>query len=632
LLHRHLDETEIWADPRVSWHLTAVNPSLVPHLRAARAPSRLDGPCAWAAWLLPLVLGVWTASGDAGWADDLAVLRDLGGVPVGSEGVLSTVSSQLIRLMPVGGQLLRASLLGVIALSACAWLSYGLIRDLLDTHEPFALNPLLALIGSQLWATDPETLADASRLGGPAIPLLVMLAGLHAMRELSDARAFSLVGVLIALAAAENHAAGVVLGVAFGVRVLCAGRRLRPSFVHAWLAGLCGTLALCCGWRVLRPFAALGDIDLGFDTPLALVAPKEAPLDGVLAFTEALSDLWLARLGVVTLLLALAGAVWVSLRSSELRRAVAPWSFIAALGGSLPLSIFASRPQWLELLALASSLGVVVFVPLALRASVGWLWSCRLPFARPASVLAITFAVTVVLQHVDELTLAEPVLPLAAESWTEEALGNVPPRSLVLVQTPALALRLMAARVLRGERPDVIVVPAPFLSSGAFMERLLALEPELSPLLRQLTVHGVADEYSLSRLSDLRPLFVELDAAWDTRLLEHLRPEAMWFSFSPHALGASERREGMARSHAALQRVWHAAPSKDPMTRRALAASASQQAVLLAALGDRRDALRSLRIVSRLEPQDPLVLELGSRIDQTLRGRVAINDLLGSAK
>lgn len=579
-----------------------------------------------------MTLGIWTASGDAGWADDLAVLRDLGGVPVGSEGALSTLSSQLVTLMPVGSRLLRAGLLGVVALSCCAWLFYGLLRDLLDTHEAFALNPLLALIGCQLWATDPDTLAGVARIGGPAISLLVILAGLRVMRDLSDARAFSVLGALIALSAAESHAAGAVLAAAFGVRVLAAGRRLSPPFLHAWLAGLCAMFAVCCGWRWLRPLAAPGALDLGFDTPPGLLETQEASMDGVLAFAQGLSDLWLTRLGVVTLFLGLAGAVWASLRSAELRRAIAPWGFIAALGGSLPLPIFASRPEWLALLGLASSLGVVAFVPVALRATVGWLWSCRLPFARPASVLVLTFAITAVLQHVDEQTLEEPAPALAAESWTEEALGKLPPRSLVLVQTPALALRLMAARVLWGERPDVLLVPAPFLSSGAFMERLLAAEPELSPLLRQLTVHGVADEYSLCQLADLRPVMVELDPAWETRLLEHLRPEPMWLAFSPHALGRSERREGMALSHAAFRHVWHAEPGKDPSTRRALAASASHQAVLLAALGDRKDALRLLRIARRFDPEDPLALELGVRLEQTSRGRIAINDLFGPVK
>lgn len=614
------------------WELATVNPSLVPQLCPPRAPSRLDGPCAWAAWLLPLILGIWSANGHAGWLDDLAVLRDLGGVPVGSEGVLSTVSTQLITLLPVGGQSLRASLIGVVALSACSWLFYGLLRDFLDAHEPFGQSPLLALIGCQLWATDPDTLADATRMGSPAVALLVILAGLRAMRDLSDARAVSLLGALIALAAAESHAAGVMLAAAFGAAVLASRGRLSPACLHAWLGGLCTMSVLCCGWRVLGPLAVPGDVDLGFETPPGLVASKEVTVDGAFAFAQGLSELWLARLGVVTLLLGLAGAAWALLRSAELRRAVAPWALIAALGGLLPLSIFASRPQWLALFSLASSLSIILFVPLALRAGVGWLWSCRLPFARPAGVLAITFAITLVLSHVDELTCAEPTPALAAESWTEEALGKLPPRSLLLVRTPALAMRLMAARVLSGERPDVVVVPAPFLSSGAYMERLLTLEPELSPLLRQLTVHGVADEYSLCRLADLRPVFVELDPAWDTRLLEHLRPEPTWLGFSPHALGASERQEGMARSYAAIRRLRQANPGKDPTTSRALASSASDQAVLLAALGDRGDARRLLRVVRRLEPADPLALELGARLDQTSRGRVAINHLLEPAK
>lgn len=581
--------------------------------------------------MLPLILGIWTATSDSAWAGDLSVLRDLGGLPVGSEGLLSTLATQLVTSVPVGGRLLRAGLLGVIALAACGWLSYGLIRDLLDAHEPFALNPLLALIGCQLWAIDPDTLGETSRIGGPALALLIILASLRSMRDLSDARVFPLLGALTALGAAENHAAGVVLALTFGVRVMAAGRRLKPVLLHGWLTGLFATTAVCWGWRASRPWLTRGEIDLGFAAPARLVI-EEVPVDGIVAWVQRLPELWLERLGPVTLCLALAGFVWVLLRSAELRRAMAPWLFMAGLAGLLPLAPITAHAPWLALLALSSTLGIAPFVALALVVAVRGLWACRLPFARPASVLAVSFALTLVLQHLDELAPAEAASALAAESWTEEAFGTLPPRSLILVQTPAVALRLLAARVLDGARPDIVIVPAPFLSSGAFMEQLLGREPELSPLLRQLTVHGLADEYSLSGLADVRPVFVELDPRWDARLLEHLRPEPMWLGFAPHALGAAERRAGVERSQAALRRMWRARARLDAATKNVVAASARDQAALLAALGARKDARRLLRVALRLNPAEPLARDLAARLDQARRGRVAIQDLLAAAE
>lgn len=621
-------KAKFYADDPFAWQLAAVNGSLVPYLRPARTPSRLDGPCAWAAWLLPLVLGVWGASGEPTWADDLALMRDLGGVPVGSDGVLSTAASQLIALLPVGGRLLRASWLGAVALAACGWLFYELLRDLLDAHEPFGLNPLLALLGCQLWVLDPQTLLAASRVGGPALALLVMLCCLRVTRDLSDARAFPLAGGLIALCAAENHAAGAILALAFSVRVFSAGDRLKPAQLHAWLGGFFSVAAVCASWRALRAFSLGAGLDLGFTEPAGLALGESAAADGVASFARSWLLLWRGRIDLVPLALAFVGGGWALSRGPELRRAVAPFGIFAAAGGFVPLLTPSSDASWPPLLGLASSLGVLAFVPLSLRAGVGWLWSCRLPLARPAGVLAVTFAVTIVLRHLDEVDPGEPLPAVATHAWTEEALEKLPPRSLVLVRSPVLALRLLAARALRGERPDVIVVPVPFLASGPLMLQLLRLEPDLSPLLRQLSIHGLADEYSLCRLADVRPVFVELDREWDIRLLEHLRPEPIWLGFSAHALGASERDEGVARSHAALRRVWRAPSQDDPRTRRVLADGASDQAALLAALGERRDARWLLRLARRLAPADPLARGLRERLLRTRRGRVAISDLV----
>lgn len=41
----------------------------------------------------------------------------------------------------------------------------------------------------------------------------------------------------------------------------------------------------------------------------------------------------------------------------------------------------------------------------------------------------------------------------AAETWADEALVRLPPRSAVLVRSPAIAWRLWASRLLRGGAP-----------------------------------------------------------------------------------------------------------------------------------------------------------------------------------
>jgi hypothetical protein len=584
--------------------------------------------------LLPLLLGLWSVSARPIWQEDLAIVRDLGFVPVGSEGILSTVLSQLCALAPVGGRTFRASLLGVMALATCSRLVFASLRELLDADAPFGPNPLLALLATQLWALDAGTQAAAARIGGPALPLVLILVGLRlSARLVSDARALPLAGVLLALTAGESHVAGVVLGLILVARALTERGRLAAAALPGFGLGLLAGLSLCGLARGLRSLSPHTWVDLGWSHPRGLegVGPMSAPVTSVSELGQQLLALWTERLGAPAALLALTGASWAWFRPG-LRRALLPWGLLALGAGALaPLGAEIGLGRARELFVMCSSLGVVAFVPLLLQALVRWSWSCSLPFARPAGVLSLTFAMTLVLQQLDETGPASAARELGVELWTEEALGRLPPDSLLLVRSPALAFRLMSAQIAGGDRPDVAIVATALLGRGSVTERLNRAEPELSPLLRQLTVNGFADEYSLCGVADARPLFVELDPNWDLRLLEHLRPDAIWLGFSPHALGVSDRHAGLGRSREALRRSVLPIEAQGPIdasTRHALVELLGQQALTVAALGDREAAARLLAMLRRVGPENQLAAELATRLRQSERGRPSVGDLI----
>jgi hypothetical protein len=589
--------------------------------------------CGWAAWLLPLSLGVWSANGAPGWHGDLATVRDLGLVPVGSEGVLSSVACQLAALLPVGGKLLRGALVGVVALAVCSRVAFSLFRDLLDRRAAFALNPLLALLASQLWALSPEVQRPAASIGSAALALSLLLLLLRFGTDSSatpDARRLSLGGVLLGLTLGESHAAAAI-----GLALLLLHWAFRPQrlperVLVAWLVGLCAAAGLCWLLPVLRPFAPHAWLDLG-SIPVDAAAFSRQTLE-----TPSLAELgaevlalWTERVGSVGLALGLLG-FGVALERPPLRRALLPWVLLLALGVLVPLARVLGLVEASGLFALASSLSLVACLPLALQAAARWLWYCPVPFGRPASVLSLTFAVTLVLQQLDRMAPVAAPDPSGAEAWTEQALGRLPPRSLALVRSPALAWRLMASQMLHAERPDVLVVPEQFLSRGSLTAQLLSRDAGLSPLLRQLAVNGFPDEYSLCQLADTRPVFVELDPKWDARLLEHLRPDALWLGFSSHTITRLERAAGVARSRAALRAVYGSVAASDALgatTREALVEQAGQQALLLAGVGDRDNAALLLRALDRLGSSGPLGSRLEARLRERERGRVAIHDL-----
>jgi hypothetical protein len=139
-------------------------------------------------------------------------------------------------------------------------------------------------------------------------------------------------------------------------------------------------------------------------------------------------------------------------------------------------------------------------------------------------------------------------------------------------------------------------------------------------------------------------VFLELDPAWDRRLLEHLRPDGLWLGYSAPALGAADRRRAAASSRAALRRMLvelgvertSADPAEriepiariDRDTQRALGDAIIRQALSLAALAERDSARRVLRAARRIDPDNPLVAELAQHLADPARGRVAAADLL----
>jgi hypothetical protein len=595
-----------------------------------RERGALFGFSGWLAFAIPLLVTLVRASAFTQWRDDLAIVRGLGFVPLAGEGTIAGLLTQAASLLPLGGRLLRASLVSALGLAICGRLVYALTARALEANATTPrLTPPLALAAALTATLSTSWQLEGTIAGGATIAAALALAGilLRPDPRVGDARVWLGFGALVATTALESHAAGVALAVALAAQVLVLGELPTRRSVALFGAGAAVAAALLLLPLLLRPLSGRAWVDLGYGLSSADVTAIDAAAEQTGAFAA-----WLREVGVVSLALALGGAAW-ALARRRLRWIAAPLAALAALDLAFPAAragLLAADPlaplRLLAVVSLASLAGIAVHT-LALG-----LVRSPFPMARQAAVLLVAFDFTLVLvTGEDSAYVADRRSQHAAEIWTDEAIGNLPQRSLLLVRDPAVAWRLWSARHVRGERPDLVVVPVPLLARGSVAADLLREEPALAPLVRDLVISGRPSEYALSTLADARPLFVELDPSWDQRLMHHLVPRPLWLGFSPHALGRSDRNAALERGQRAFDRVLAAAKTadhRDLATLSILRSRAREQAVTLAKLGDRDSVQELLSGLREIDPDDAVAAQITSRMAASERGGVDVAGLI----
>jgi hypothetical protein len=596
----------------------------------ASAPWLARGLGLVATWV-PFGVALSRAASAGQWRDDLPAVRDLGLVAVGFGGGVSTLVTQALGLLPLGPRTFRAALGAAIALAISARLLYGLVRRALDRKEPTPrLGAALAAIATLTAALSPTWQREGTVGGGAMIATALVLGaltiGLRAAESPASLapRTWIGLGALGGAALAESPPAALAIAAMTGALVIArrfdpASSRVRlpPPRVFATAAAFALVVtALLAAPVALRPLAPRAWIDLG----RALSAASVAALDTAGARTTALAA-WIREVGAVSLGVAAFGAGAAMIRP-RLRPLVAPFLVLVALDTILPARsagvlsadpLTALRSLAVAALALGSALGVHEVVWRILRA--------RFPMAQAAAVLVVIFHLTLAALTSEEAGFAtDRSEQFAAETWADEAFGRLAPQSAVLVRSPAIAWRLWAARLTRGERPDVMVIPIPLLDKGRVAQSLVAADRSVEPLLRDFALSAQPTEFSLSKLADARALVVEFDPAWSKRLVSHLRIDGLWLEYAPQPLGPSDRKQGSAAAAAPMRRLLAAisGPVPEAPTAAVAATTLRAHAGVLNALGERDAADLVLARLDDLAARDPSVSEV--RLPYALKG------------
>jgi hypothetical protein len=604
--------------------------------RSPALPARhwLDAVCGQAAFVIPLIVTAFRASSAPLWRDDLPIVRALGLLPAGTEGRVTTVFVQLLSLLPLGGRWLRASWVGALSLALCSYLIFVLARRVLERAvETPRLTPSLSLAGALTATLALSFQLEGTVAGGAPMATALVLGGLMLGFETvqrKDARLSLALGALVGLALSEAHAAALVL--LFTLLVQGATHRVlpRPRAVLAFVGGI----AVFWGFALLpmwvRPLASQGGLDFGH----GLEASSMALIDASGARSTALST-WLTDVGVISFGLAIAGLVLGVMRTPT-RATTIPLFALVLADLSIPVNrVAVLTPDAFGALRLLAIAALAVCAALAVQASAVALTRARIPFARPASVLLVVFDFTLVFVGAEDSAFAADRRgEAAAEVWTDRALATVPADGLLLLRSEAIAWRLLAARIVRGQRPDMVVVPMPLLERGNVRARLLRTEPALAPLIREVALSGRPSEYALSTLADARPLFVEFDPSFDRAQLEHLVPQAFFMRFAPQPLGRSDRVAGLQQGASDFRSVvveTERDGQRDIATRSVLMAQTRGQALVAAALNDRKNLESILATAHGLDPDDALAREIDRQLKLKPRGELSLAKLLPTA-
>ena len=193
----------------------------------------------------------------------------------------------------------------------------------------------------------------------------------------------------------------------------------------------------------------------------------------------------------------------------------------------------------------------------------------------------------------------------------------LPPRAIVLAYNPSTIFRFWGGEAEERNRPDVALIPMPFLSYPKMVEQLVDADPEIKPLLRDAMLEGTLNPSELQSIAALRPVFVEMDVRVPAALFESLRPEQLYH----RVIGPEGERE----DREAYRRWWEdlyarIAKPLDPQTKRQRLWRHYADALHFAATGETDDARRATGAALAIDPQSEELQKLAEALGQSPAG------------
>lgn len=590
---------------------------------------------------LPAALYVATLSAHGHWLDSgefVAVAADLGiSHPPGHP--LASIVLSVARLIPLGPLALRVAFVSSVCMTLAAaaffralhrtLVAIGVVAD--ELALPICVGATWAFAGAHgvwLQAVRPEVYALQALL---TMFIVERLLHVETVQPSRDTRALGEAGLAFGLALANHHfLAFLILPAAMAIVARVVARKgVRPLVMPAVGIFLGLSTYILLPLRALRePMLALGEptSPSRFFWVTSAQAFQHNAGSGVPGpFGDRIADvgeILLDELTPVGFVAALVGVLVLSRRPNARRFGIF-WGtlFITFLLARAWLGFVRDNPDALGYLVPA----LAAAIALAASALGLGVQELRAISKRPR-LLAATAAILVAALGLAQVSRASGV-SLArfadTDAFDDALRRDLPPRAVLFAFYPQTVFRFWGGEAEEHLRPDVLIIPVPFLTYPQAIDTLAREHPEVAPVLRAYALYGHLTLPELQNLANDRPVLLEMDSLVPAPVRSALAPSGLYFELLPGGTTDGDEREGRRTARkawtelAALVDV----PS-DPETRAQVVWRQYQAAVYYAGFGDLESARACIAVARRFAPRDETLVRAEQLLAGTPEGRI----------
>lgn len=536
---------------------------------------------------------------------------------------LAGLVGKLFTLIPIGPLPLRVALGQAVCAAAAAGFLYraiettvrslGLERDRFVI--PIALGGTWLVATSYGWwfqAVRPEVYALEALLVCIAIERVIAL---EAAWPTLDLRPLYVASLALGLGLANHHFIAFLVFPALAPTLARVYRAhgTRPLFGAALAIGVgLSTYVYLPVRGATEPPMNLGDptnLANFFWVVSARVYAQGSGFDAPQPMSERFADvvvILVENLHAVVLLMALVG-LYALLRTAGARRIGVVWVLVLVVNLAARAWLKSVRnnpdvlgymmPGFAAIGALATALVAAVLSRVGQR-----------PDGKPrftATLLALVVAALGLAQLKGSVERASLARFHATDDFDEERVRRLPPNAVVVAYDPQTVFRHWAVQSIEHSRPDVTLVPIPFLGYPGVVEAVAARDPDVAELLRGYLLEGKLRQPDLQSLAARRPLLVEMDVRVPLALYETLVPSGLHYEVVDAGATDTDVRESFAPRRATIARLYSnlGDNANEFETRNRLLWMHYLDALYYASAGAREAARDALRLALAIQPE-----------------------------